>query len=92
MTRKSTYTIHNGFTEDDDDDERGFLWWLGRIILVTFIFGIIAVGVAVMTLGEELVLGQMFPVLSSLSFRIQLNSVKQLTKKLTTYNYSYTKR
>ena len=66
MTRKSTYTIQNGFTEDDDDDERGFLWWLGRIILVTFILGIIAVGVAVMTLGEELVLGQMLLVLSSL--------------------------
>ena len=66
MTRKSTYTIQNGFTDDDDDDERGFLWWLGRIILVTFILGIIAVGVAVMTLGEELILGQMLLVLSSL--------------------------
>ena len=53
MTRKSTYTIQNGFIEDDDDDdERGFLWWLGRIILVICTLGIIAVGIAVMTLGK----------------------------------------
>ena len=55
MTRKSTYTIQNGYTEEDDDDERGFLWWLARIILVICTLGIIAVGIAVMTLGKGLI-------------------------------------
>ena len=74
MTRKSTYTIQNGYIEDDDDDERGFLWWLGRIILVICTLGIIAVGIAVMTLGKEIIRVKMFPVfLYSVSkFRVKI--------------------
>ena len=50
MMRKSSYTIQNGFGEEEDD-RMGFVQWLWRILLVLFTLGLIGVGVAVMTLG-----------------------------------------
>lgn len=51
MTRKSTYTIQNGF-DGDEDDGMTFGQCLWRVLLVLFTLGLIGVGVAVMTLGN----------------------------------------
>ena len=47
MTRKSTYTIQAGY---ETEEEWSFKDWLWRILLITFIVGIITVGIAAMTL------------------------------------------
>merc|ERR1712123_509129 len=49
MMRKSSYTIQNGFGEEEDD-RMSFVQWLWRILLVLFTLGLVGVGIAVMTL------------------------------------------
>ena len=48
MTRKSTYTIQAGY--DTEEEEWSFKDWLWRILLITFVVGIITVGIAAMSL------------------------------------------
>ena len=48
MTRKLTYTIQAGY--DTEEEEWSFKDWLWRILLITFVVGIITVGIAAMTL------------------------------------------